>query len=832
MSTSKFLDDDFILTISDNEDLPPSDETTSEPEVDVAGSIPQGRKRKRNESENYVHKDEGKKQRTERESQIRKRESPGASSISEEQGENDGTINPEFEFDFGIQNHSTDVLDDFDGWGASSRQRDLENERRKRKGVDIDEIITRRAAKKAAKSMQMQDNEKDDGVQLHDSTSSAEEEDAADESDISLADNGIPAFDDDELLADDGFGAGARSEDEISAQGSLPMDSEDDHKAASQASEDEDGRSDSDSIASPTAHPDDLASGSSDSESESSIEDPEEMAKRKAFFASESNVVSTNSTTHQKGSNAFTAFSLSRPLLRALTSLAFSTPTPIQTRTIPIALAGHDVVGSAVTGSGKTAAFLLPILERLLYRPRRVPTTRVAIMVPTRELAVQCHAVATQLAKYTDITFALLVGGFSLREQESVLKKRPDVVIATPGRFIDHMRNSASFAVEHVEILVLDEADRMLEDGFADELDEILKTLPRSRQTMLFSATMTERIDRLVRLGMNKPVRVSVDKRKATTGGLVQEFVRLRPGREDKRLATLAVLCTQTFRERTIVFFRQKREAHRVRVVFGLLGVKAGELHGSMTQDQRIAAVTAFRDGRTTHLLATDLASRGLDIRNVATVVNYEAPASHELYVHRVGRTARAGREGKSCTIAAESDRKVVKAAVKTARAQGARVVSRTLDLAAVDAMYDTITNLAEEVDEILREEKEERQLAQVEGEIRRGENLVTHRDEILSRPRRTWFEGPREKMLAKMRGRQELNGAAADDFTKQQQAGGKTTKTKLSGKDKKRLDDRRERMEGKVWRKGKGSEMASREVRRSEKKNKRKKRKAKTSQG
>jgi len=172
-----------------------------------------------------------------------------------------------------------------------------------------------------------------------------------------------------------------------------------------------------------------------------------------------------------------------------LTTLSFTDPTPIQTRTIPLALAGHDLVGSAVTGSGKTASFLLPILERLLYRPRRIPTTRVSILVPTRELAVQCHAVAVQLAKFTDITFALVVGGFSLREQEIVLRKRPDVVIATPGRFIDHMRNSASFTVENIEILVLDEADRMLEDGFADELDEILNTIPKSRQTMLFSAT-------------------------------------------------------------------------------------------------------------------------------------------------------------------------------------------------------------------------------------------------------------------------------------------------------------------------------------------------------
>jgi ATP-dependent RNA helicase DDX27 len=277
---------------------------------------------------------------------------------------------------------------------------------------------------------------------------------------------------------------------------------------------------------------------------------------------------------------------LSRPILKGLATIGFSDPTPIQQKTIPIALLGKDVVGGAVTGSGKTAAFIIPILERLLYRPKKVPTTRVAILMPTRELAVQCYNVAKKLASFTDITFAQIVGGFSVREQENTLRQRPDIIIATPGRFIDHMRNSAAFAVDTLEILVLDEADRMLEDGFADELNEILTTIPKSRQTMLFSATMTDTVDKLIRVGLNKPVRLMVDAKKKTVSGLVQEFVRLRPGRESKRLACLLYLCTRVCTERTIVFFRQKKEAHRVRVLFGLCGLKAAELHGSMSQEQ------------------------------------------------------------------------------------------------------------------------------------------------------------------------------------------------------------------------------------------------------
>ena len=344
-------------------------------------------------------------------------------------------------------------------------------------------------------------------------------------------------------------------------------------------------------VAKPVPHPYDDEDVSDDDDGDDdddeSKEDPEEAKRKAAFFAAESDLdTAKKSKDETKIKSSFASMSLSRPIMKGLSAVGFTEPTPIQSKTIPIALLGKDVVGGAVTGSGKTAAFIIPILERLLYRPKKLPTTRVALLMPTRELAVQCFNVARKLASFTDITFAQIVGGFSVREQENVLKKRPDVIIATPGRFIDHMRNSPSFAVDALEILVLDEADRMLEDGFADELNEILTTIPKSRQTLLFSATMTDSIDKLVRVGLNKPVRLLVDARKQTVSGLVQEFVRLRQGKEDKRLAYLLYLCENVFTERVIIFFRQKREAHRVRVVFGLCGFKAGELHGSMTQEQ------------------------------------------------------------------------------------------------------------------------------------------------------------------------------------------------------------------------------------------------------
>jgi ATP-dependent RNA helicase DDX27 len=529
-----------------------------------------------------------------------------------------------------------------------------------------------------------------------------------------------------------------------------------------------------------------------DEESESEEEDPVEAQRKAAFFAPEEKLSSKNAP---PGATSFLDMSLSRPILKGLTAIGFDDPTPIQQKTIPIGLMGKDVVGGAVTGSGKTAAFIIPILERLLHRPKKVPTTRVAILMPTRELAVQCYNVAKKMASYTDITFAQIVGGFSNREQEQVLKKRPDVIIATPGRFIDHMRNTPSFTVETLEILVLDEADRMLEDGFADELNEILKTIPKSRQTMLFSATMTDNVDKLIRLGMNRPVRLLVDAKKQTVSGLVQEFVRLRPGREDKRLAYLMWLCSNIYTDRVIIFFRQKVEAHRVRIIFGLSRLKAAELHGNMSQEQRIQAVESFRSGKVSYLLATDLASRGLDIKNVRTVINYETPQTHEIYLHRVGRTARAGRSGRSCTLAAEPDRKIVKAAVKAARTQGAKIASRTVPPADAEAWTVKLESLENDIQAVLAEEKAERAMTVAERDLKKGENLILHEAEINGRPKRTWFESEKEKVAAKERGKVELNGQAV--LPK------KSTK-KLSNKQKKKLDLKRERGEGRTWKKGK----------------------------
>ncbi|KAI5465436.1 P-loop containing nucleoside triphosphate hydrolase protein [Mariannaea sp. PMI_226] len=745
----KPIEDDFIHTISDNEDVGlEEDEPVAQPPKKKAKTTKVSKKAKKNVNIDTEEQEE--------------EEAPEG--IWGQKDDDDGAMDSDFEF--GAEDDGNVGTEEFEGWGFDGAKKIMNGDK---KGVDLDEIIRRRREKKNGKG----------------SKAEAEEvEEVENAMDVDLDD------DDDELLADDAFGMNVASDAENS-EGEKNEDEEDEDEEEAGHDSEDDAASDNDSVATPVGHPDDDAS---DSGSDDEV-DAEEEAKRKAFFAPEE----PENPQAKTNASSFQTMSLSRPILRGLAAVGFSKPTPIQSKAIPVSLMGKDVVGGAVTGSGKTGAFVVPILERLLYRPKKIPTTRVVILTPTRELAIQCHAVATKLAAFTDIKFTLAVGGLSLKMQENELRLRPDVIIATPGRFIDHMRNSASFDTNTVEILVLDEADRMLEDGFADELNEILTTLPKSRQTMLFSATMTSSVDRLIRVGLNKPARVMVDSQKKTVTTLVQEFVRLRPGREEKRMGYLAHICKTIYRERVIIFFRQKKEAHRARIIFGLLGLSSAELHGSMNQTQRIASVEDFRDGKVSFLLATDLASRGLDIKGVDTVINYEAPQSLEIYLHRVGRTARAGRKGVAITLAAEADRKVVKSAVKAGKAQGAKIISRLIEVADADKLQSQIDEMDEEIDEILKEEKEEKQLAQVEMQVKKGENMIEHETEIKSRPKRTWFETEQDKKKAKQAGKDELNGMR--EAMKKKSAG------KLSNKDKKRLDSKALRAEGGEWRKTKTSE-------------------------
>lgn len=462
------------------------------------------------------------------------------------------------------------------------------------------------------------------------------------------------------------------------------------------------------------------------------------VEERKSFFAP-----SEGTSFH---ANSFMELNLSRPLLRACEALGYTKPTPIQAACIPLALTGRDICGSAITGSGKTAAFALPTLERLLFRPKRILAIRVLILTPTRELAVQVHSMIEKIAQFTDIRCCLVVGGLSTKVQEAALRSMPDIVVATPGRMIDHLRNSMSVDLDDLAVLILDEADRLLELGFNAEIQELVRLCPKRRQTMLFSATMTEEVDELIKLSLTKPLRLSADPSAKRPAALTEEVLRLRRMREVNQEAVLLALCSKTFTSKAIIFSGTKQAAHRLKILFGLAGFKAAELHGNLTQAQRLDALELFRKQEVDFLIATDVAARGLDIIGVQTVINYACPRDLTSYIHRVGRTARAGREGYAVTFVTDNDRSLLKAIAKRA---GSKLRSRIVAEQSIIKWSQIIENMENQVADVLQQEREERAIRKAEMEATKAENMIAHKEEIFSRPKRTWFVTEREKMLA-----------------------------------------------------------------------------------
>ncbi|TKY84733.1 hypothetical protein EX895_005813 [Sporisorium graminicola] len=771
-------DDDFIMTLDSDDDVEDldaanadadaaasDDESEPEPAQDAAQSDEKLTKnqRKRKEKAHLA----GKEKIVE---SVASRAKP-ANGVASKDGM---ALDKDFEFDiFGDGSAADYASAETNGWDMSVTGT------RMHKKLNVDDIIEKRRKTRPELALPVDDDDEEEDVS---GSSGSEDTDDSLDDDIKYAEYADSEEDDDDLETKDRFGGGngkivGEDEDEDDAaevdSGEDPLNSDDEDDASEDDHED------------PAQAEQDEASNSSDDDSDSETE--QEKAKKAAFFADEPATTSSSKKASADAEASFGAFSLSRPVLRALSSLSFHKPTPIQSRTIPIALAGKDIVAGAVTGSGKTAAFMIPTIERLTWRAKgraQEAKSRVLILAPTRELAIQCYSVGKSIAKFTDIRFCLCVGGLSVKSQEAELKLRPEVVIATPGRLIDHVRNSASFTLDDIEILVMDEADRMLEDGFADELNEIVKSCPKgARQTMLFSATMTDDVEQLVRLSLKRPVRLFVDPKRTTAKKLIQEFVRVRGSgtggvagadglvgvgeeastsassavtgkrsEDAQRPALLLALCTRTFTSQVIIFVRSKKLAHQLKIVFGLLGLSAGELHGDLSQEQRIDALTDFRDGKVDFLLATDLASRGLDIKGVQTVINYDMPGQFEAYLHRVGRTARAGRNGRAVTLVGEADRRMLKLAIKKSSAE--QIKHRIIPAAVASRMLETLEELKPEVDAVLREEKEEKALRIAEMELKKGENMAAHADEIFSRPKRTWFQTGADKDKAALVGK------------------------------------------------------------------------------
>jgi ATP-dependent RNA helicase RhlE len=348
----------------------------------------------------------------------------------------------------------------------------------------------------------------------------------------------------------------------------------------------------------------------------------------------------------------FSELGLAKAQLSACESLGYKTPTPIQTKAIPTILTGQDLIGCAETGTGKTAAFLLPIIQKISERSR--PGVRVLVLAPTRELALQIHKNYTELNTAKANRSVVVMGGTNLRTQVAELRRGASVVIATPGRLLD-LTERGAINFSQIEVLVLDEADRMLDMGFLPAIRRILALLPAKRQTLLFSATMSSDIEQLARSTMKQPKLVEVSRR-GSAATLVEQTAYL-VALESKTALLLALLEKESQQfERVLIFTRTRRGAERISHILEARDHRVNRIHADRTQSQRETALRDFRNGRARVLVATDIAARGLDVEDVSHVINYDVPAAPEDYVHRVGRTGRAGNQGKAITIVAPVD--------------------------------------------------------------------------------------------------------------------------------------------------------------------------------
>jgi len=348
----------------------------------------------------------------------------------------------------------------------------------------------------------------------------------------------------------------------------------------------------------------------------------------------------------------FSELGLAKAQLSACESLGYKNPTPIQTKAIPTILTGQDLIGCAETGTGKTAAFLLPIIQKISERSR--PGVRVLVLAPTRELALQIQKNYTELNTAKSNRSVVVMGGTNLRTQVAELRRGASVVIATPGRLLD-LTERGAINFSQIEVLVLDEADRMLDMGFLPAIRRILALLPAKRQTLLFSATMSSDIEQLARSTMKQPKLVEVSRR-GSAATLVEQTAYL-VALESKTALLLALLEKESQQfERVLIFTRTRRGAERISHILEARDHRVNRIHADRTQSQRETALRDFRNGRARVLVATDIAARGLDVEDVSHVINYDVPAAPEDYVHRVGRTGRAGNQGKAITIVAPVD--------------------------------------------------------------------------------------------------------------------------------------------------------------------------------
>jgi ATP-dependent RNA helicase RhlE len=444
----------------------------------------------------------------------------------------------------------------------------------------------------------------------------------------------------------------------------------------------------------------------------------------------------------------FSSFGLHADLLRGVKELGFKRPTPIQTDAMPPAIAGKDVLACAMTGSGKSAAFLLPILNRLIGKKRG--TTRALILTPTRELAAQIDEHLRELAVHTPLSGAAVYGGVGMGPQEHAFRSGVDVIVATPGRLLDHFQYGYA-KLEGLEILVLDEADRMLDMGFLPDIRRVLRHLPPKLQTLFFSATLPQPIVELSREMLKNPATISIERKSAPATGITQSVF---PVSQDLKLPLLETLLKRREIQNAIVFTRTKHRANRVFEQLERHKVRVARIHGNRSQAQRTDALAGFKNGRYQILVATDIAARGIDVEALSHVVNFDVPGMPEDYIHRVGRTARAELTGDAITFVAPDEENDLRAIERAIGKRLPRVTVPDFDYAQKPAEKLEIP-IQERIAAIRARKAEDRARAKAKAE-RRGTAATPARSAPAARPqpRRTNAPASPNRGSAPSRGR------------------------------------------------------------------------------
>ena len=456
---------------------------------------------------------------------------------------------------------------------------------------------------------------------------------------------------------------------------------------------------------------------------------------------------------------SFTNFNLSKLIIKALSELEYYTPTKVQEKVIPLALNGHDIFVNSETGSGKTACFLLPIVQRIILsrtakeknksknnksdNSSQIIQNQALIIVPTRELALQCNEMLTKFLKYIELNYIFLCGGLSVENQINQMKNKiPDIIISTPGRLLDLIYNNKNISLEHVNILVLDEADKLLELGFKDAIFEILEIIKKNknRQTLLFSATLNPKLLDLGEHALNNPIKIKIAQSAILTN-LTQSIIRLKfanleQNNYEKRMAYLISIIKDKKLDRTIIFFNTKQDCHKCILFFKKFGLEScAELHGNISQTERIKSLDDFQKGDVKFLLATDIAGRGIDIEKVKYVINFQMPLIGERYIHRVGRTARTGYIGEAITICDDKERLVLKKVFKKEKVE-IKIKPIKIKNEEIKDLYKKIMKFKDEIEEKLVDEKAEKQFEMAERDIEKTMNIKLHQNEIKSRPK------------------------------------------------------------------------------------------------